>query len=274
MSSRHPRDVLAEHKIGVKKSFGQNFLVDPHHLGIIARQTADLGCDTVFEIGSGLGALTGALLKRGVKVHAVERDRDMAHIFRIEFADALASGQVILHEDNATTFDYENASEGQRFVVCGNLPYHLTSTLIFRTLEMGDKLAGALFMIQMEVAERIVAAPGSRVYGILSVLVQALFDVKITLEVPSGAFWPKPRVDSAVITMKPKVPREIRAEEFSRLKSIVKAAFATRRKTLRNCLKGVVDVDALEAQTGISGDVRPETLSPAQFIALMRAAHA
>jgi 16S rRNA (adenine1518-N6/adenine1519-N6)-dimethyltransferase len=271
MSMRHPRDLLGEHGVAVKKSFGQNFLVDPHHKGEIARQVASLGSKLVFEIGSGLGALTSELLKQDLTVHAVERDRDMARIFRLEFAASLASEQLILHEDNAMTFDYETSAGGERFAVCGNLPYHLTSTLIFRTLEMGPGLSGAVFMIQREVAERIVAGPGSRDYGILSVLVQAIFTVQITLDVPSEAFWPRPQVDSSVITMMPRKDRDLKPEEFERLKMVVKKAFSQRRKTLRNCLKDVIDVDGLAAKTGISGDVRPETLSPEQFITLMRA---
>jgi 16S rRNA (adenine1518-N6/adenine1519-N6)-dimethyltransferase len=220
---RHPKDILAEHEAKVKKSFGQNFLVDQHHLSAIAGQIADLsakGSLPVFEIGSGLGALTRELVKKKLKVHAIERDRDMAYIFRIEFAEALGSPELVLHEDNASTFDYVKtaADEGKdRFVLCGNLPYHLTSTLIFRALEMTPHVSGALFMIQKEVAERIVAGPGSRDYGVLSVLIQAEFSVAITHEVPSGAFWPRPKVDSAVITMKPRVPQVLTKEEFERL---------------------------------------------------------
>lgn len=274
MSLRHPREVLAEHGVIVKKSFGQNFLVDPHHKSAIARQVADFKTPLVFEIGSGLGALTSELLAQQLTVHGVERDRDMARILRQEFAQALQDKSFVLHEDNAMTFDYERAAGDQRFVVCGNLPYHLTSTLIFRTLEMNEGLVGAVFMIQKEVAERIVAPAGGRDYGILSVLVQALFDVGTVLEVPAGAFWPRPQVDSAVIRLKPRSPRPLTHSEFQELKSIVKAAFATRRKTLRNCLKGVMDVDAVAESIGISADARPETLSPTQFIALMRAAHA
>jgi len=274
MSVRNPREVLAEHGIGAKKSFGQNFLVDPNHKSAIGRQVKDLGANLVFEIGSGLGALTAELLKQELSVHAIERDRDMARIMRIEFADPLKSGQLVLHEANATTFEFEKVAGKSKFVVCGNLPYHLTSSIIFNALEISDDLLGAVFMIQKEVAERIVAPEGSKDYGVLSVLVQALFKVSLTLEVPAGAFWPRPQVDSAVITMKPLVPQVITHEEFSRLKTLVKTAFSQRRKTLRNCLKELVDVDALADRTGISGDVRPETLSPAQFIALMRASHA
>lgn len=271
MSGRHPREVLAEHEVNVKKSFGQNFLVDPHHKSAIARQVADLGSKVVFEIGSGLGALTAELINNDLTVHAVERDRDMVRIFRLEFADALQNGKIILHEANATTFDYLKEAPPGTFALCGNLPYHLTSTLIFLAIDMSERLSGAVFMIQKEVAERIVSAPASRDYGVLSVLVQSLFDVRMTLEVPSGAFWPRPNVDSAVIRMKPRVPAPISQSEFARLKGIVKSAFGQRRKTLRNCLKGVIDVDGLFDKTGISGDVRPETLSPEQFITLMRA---
>jgi len=272
MSVRNPREVLAENGLIAKKSFGQNFLVDPTHRLAIARYVKDLGAELVFEIGSGLGALTDALLSHGVCVHAIERDRDMARIFRKEFADYLESGQLTLHEANATTFAFKEAVGESRFAVCGNLPYHLTSTIIFQILELNDGLAGCVFMIQKEVAERIVAAPGSKEYGILSVLIQALFRVNLVLEVPAGAFWPRPDVDSAVIRMTPLNPKVLADNEFQRLKAIVKKAFSQRRKTLRNCLKGLIDVDAIADKTGIAGDVRPETLSPAQFITLMRVA--
>lgn len=274
---RHPKDVLAEHEAKVKKSFGQNFLIDQHHISAIASQVADLSDKArlpVFEIGSGLGALTRKLVDKGLRVHAIERDRDMARIFRVEFAEALQTPQLTLHEDNATTFNYLQTAQGEGFeklVLCGNLPYHLTSSLIFLALEMTPHLAGGLFMIQKEVAERIVAGPGSRDYGVLSVLVQADYAVAITHEVPAGAFWPRPKVDSAVITLKPRSPQVLQPGEFARLKHIVKEAFSKRRKTLRNCLKDVLPVDAICGPLGISPDARPETLSPAQFIALIRA---
>lgn len=270
MSVRNPREVLAENGLIAKKSFGQNFLVDPTHKLAIARHVKDLGAELVFEIGSGLGALTDELLNKGLVVHAIERDRDMARIFRKEFADYLDNKQLILHEANATTFEFKEVAGRAHFAVCGNLPYHLTSTIIFQILELDDELAGCVFMIQKEVAERIVAAPGSKEYGILSVLVQALFNVNLVLEVPAGAFWPRPDVDSAVIRMTPLEPKILADNEFQRLKVIVKKAFSQRRKTLRNCLKGLIDVDAISEKTGISGEVRPETLSPTQFITLMR----
>lgn len=273
----HPKDILAEHDVQVKKSFGQNFLVDSHHLSAISSQTAKLAereKSLVFEIGSGLGALTRELLKKNLRVHAVERDRDMARIFRLLFEKELAGEYLVLHEDNATTFDYVATAQGEpnaRFVLAGNLPYHLTSSLIFMTLEMAPHVAGALFMIQKEVAERIVAPHGSRDYGVLSVLVQSLFHVAITHEVPSGAFWPRPKVDSSVITLNPRVPLELNSEEFTKLKAIVKTAFSKRRKTLRNCLKDIMPIDEICSKLGISADARPETLSPTQFIAIMRA---
>lgn len=275
--ARHPRDVLDQHQARVKKSFGQNFLIDEHHLSAIASQIASLTAPGQFvvEIGAGLGALTQALLSKGLVVHAIERDRDMARILRLEYADWLSSSQLTLHEDNATTFDYEklvHEQGGAQFVLCGNLPYHLTSSLIFQAIDLISRISGAVFMIQKEVAERIVAPEGSRDYGILSVLVQAQFHVRITHQVPSGAFWPRPLVDSAVITMKPRTPQQLSKDEASKLKRIVKAAFSTRRKTLRNCLKDLMPIEEICSQIGISADLRPETLSPSQFIDLMRAA--
>lgn len=270
---RHPKEVLAEQGAAVKKSFGQNFLVDMHHIDGIASQVKSLSArddGLVFEIGSGLGALTRALLQKGLLVHAVERDRDMARIMREELAEPLQSGALVLHEDNATTFDYLACAGLKPFVLCGNLPYHLTSTLIFRALEMGPQMKAGLFMIQREVAERIVSAPGSRDYGILSVLVQALFHVSITQQVPSGAFWPRPQVDSAVIALTPRAKAILAPSEFEPLKALVKAAFSQRRKTLRNALKGVVDFNALGEKSPVAPDARPETLSPEQFIELMR----
>lgn len=273
LNIRHPKELLGRHGLAAKKSFGQNFLVDEHHIEAIASQVSSFGEFGIVEIGSGLGALTSRLLKKGRLVHAVERDRDMARIFREEFKEHLENKLVYLHEDNATTFDYLSLSQNGKFhpfVLCGNLPYHLTSTLVFKAIELADHLAGAVFMIQKEVAERIVAPAGSRDYGVLSVLVQAVFHVSITQQVPSGAFWPRPKVDSSVIALSPIVPRLLSTNEFDDLKLVVKTAFSKRRKTLRNCLKDLMPIEVVCARAEIALEARPETLTLHDFLKLVR----
>lgn len=236
--SYHPKAFLAERGLGAKKSFGQNFLVDDSHLSAIAKavaalaQQASLANLPVVEYGAGLGALTRALLQEGLQVLAVERDRDLVPLLGKQLEQAVVSGQLTIEEANATT--YEPTFE--RFVLCGNLPYHLSSSLLFRTLDFYERISGAVYLLQKEVADRIAAKPGSRDYGLLSVLLQARFKASVIREVKSGAFWPPPKVDSAVLFLATKPQQEQVQVDFALLTKVVKDAFAKRRKTLRNAL--------------------------------------
>ena len=257
-----------ERGLSAKKSFGQNFLVDPG----IARQIADLSAygegATVVEIGAGLGALTEPLLRRAARVIAVERDRDLCPILRDAFADPIAEGRLVVLEADAKRIDFRAwLGEGPApRVVAGNLPYQLTGPLLEQTTSMASAIDRAVFMVQAELAERLTAAPGSESYGALSVFVGAAFRVTRALSVARGAFHPRPGVDSAVVVLTPLVPP--RAEETATFRAAVRAAFGQRRKTLRNAWRGlgpepVIAVCAEAA--GIDRERRGETLSVEEF---------
>lgn len=253
------KSTLAQKGLSPKKSFGQNFLGDDFHLSIIAKRTCELRENSntrVFEIGAGLGALTRALLNQGAFVEAIERDRDLVPILRDIFSCELQSGQLNLHEANATTF-FTNYPT--KIVMCGNLPYHLTSSILFETARLHDQISGAVYLIQKEVAERIAGKPNSKVYGLLSVLMQSRFETSIIHEVPRDAFWPIPHVESSVIEFKPRrCSTELNWDHFVKL---VKAAFAHRRKTLTNSLSEYPNIEFILNSQGINPKSRAENLS-------------
>lgn len=268
-----PRTVLARHGLKPKHSFGQNFLVAAPIVEKIASLCVPNGSGRVIEIGAGLGTLTSALLARGAHVVAVERDRDMLPILREELADDLSRGALELLEADAASIDLPAllGDEGER-VVAGNLPYQITGRLLEMTIPVAPKIARAVFMVQKEVADRLASPAGGDAYGQLSVFVQASFAVERALIVRAGCFHPAPRVDSAVVLLKPlATPRAIETDSF---RAVVHAAFGARRKTLRNALAGLTQAPekraAIEA-VGIDLRRRGETLSVEEFAALARA---
>jgi 16S rRNA (adenine1518-N6/adenine1519-N6)-dimethyltransferase len=269
----HPRQQLGLRQLRPKKSFGQNFLHDDHHLGrIAALVTRGLGeADPVVELGGGTGALTAQLVAHPGPVHVVERDRDMVPILQDRFAQEVEDGRLTVHEASATTFDLRSVFEGHPGALCGNLPYHLTSELLERTCEVVDHLHRAIFLIQLEVAERICAEPGNKTWGALSVNLQAMFSARRALVVPKGAFWPAPEVDGGVIELVPLSAEQRARAPLSVLRPIVKVAFAQRRKRLSNALKK--RPDALDAMRTLGIDVgqRPEMLTVDAWTAVAEA---
>jgi len=265
-----------------KKRFGQNFLVDEEAARRIAEAATMPPGGSVLEIGAGLGALTRPLLARAARVVAVERDRDLVPILREELAEPIGAGRLELIEADAAQLDWMSALSGgaagdaappRPYVVAGNLPYQITGRLLEQATEVADSIDRAVFMVQLEVAERLLAAPGSASYGALTVFVRAAFEVRRLLTARSGAFYPRPEIDSAVIVLSPTRPR--RAEETPAFRQAVRAAFATRRKTLRNAWKGLYGWSAEElarraAEAGISLDARGETLDVDDFARLAR----
>jgi 16S rRNA (adenine1518-N6/adenine1519-N6)-dimethyltransferase len=269
----HPKSDLQGKGLRPKNSFGQNFLSDEHHQNTIAHIAALGGSNDspIVEWGAGLGALTRQLLARTKCVHAVERDRDLVPILASTFANEIKEGRLVLHEANATTFPVEDliaGSTGAKFKLCGNLPYHLTSSLLFRTLELAPLLDHASFLIQLDVAKRIEAGPGNRTYGLLSVLLQSRFDVDLAHIVPRDAFWPAPKVDGGVIRLIPKASDPLSKEEREYLTTLVKAAFQKRRKTLRNALSGYEGLEAAMGEMGLSSKQRAETIRVEEYIKL------
>jgi 16S rRNA (adenine1518-N6/adenine1519-N6)-dimethyltransferase len=272
------RVVLRRSGLAPKKSFGQNFLVSPHTVEAIAAACvpdAEVGRARVLELGAGTGALTRALAARARSVVAVERDRDLIPLLAEELA-GLPEGRVRIVEGDAQSVATGELlgppDEGSPRVLCGNLPYQITGRLLERAVHHADDVERAVFMVQLEVADRLAAAPGSKTYGALTVFTRAAFRASKLFNVSPGSFHPPPDVTSAVILLSPERPR--RAAETETFRALVKGAFAMRRKTLRNAWRHVAAMDALlEAaeRAGISLDARGETLDVDQFAAVARA---
>jgi 16S rRNA (adenine1518-N6/adenine1519-N6)-dimethyltransferase len=272
------RAVLRRTGLAPKKSFGQNFLVSSHTVEAIAAACipdAEVGRARVLELGAGTGVLTRALALRARSVVAVERDRDLVPVLGEELAD-LPEGRVRIVEGDAQTVDPREllgpADPDSPRVLCGNLPYQITGRLLERAVVHADDVERVVFMVQLEVADRLAAEPGTKTYGALTVFVRAAFRSAKLFAVSPGSFHPPPDVTSAVIRLEPERPR--RAEETETFRALVKGAFGTRRKTLRNAWKNVAPMDAIAtaaAQAGISLDARGETLDVDRFAAMANA---
>jgi len=267
-----PRALLDKYDLRAKKSWGQNFLGDQAILDDVARLAAPRPGGHVLELGAGLGHLTARLLARGARVTAVERDRDMARVLRGELGD-----RITLLEADAARLDYAALAAGQPMAVVGNLPYHLTSPILFGLLDQTGAVAQATFLLQREVAERLAASAGEKDWGVLSVFLQREADVSVERIVPPGAFHPPPKVHSAVIQVLFRPPRPgAGVLDAARFRKLVKAGFAQRRKTLKNALEAgrVAPSEALAAAlsaTGIDPGRRGETLTIEEWAALERA---
>lgn len=245
-----------------RKRFGQHFLTDEHVVAAIAGHVAGRGQPTVIEIGPGTGALTAGLIARGLAVRAVELDRDLVPRLRERFP---AAG-VEIFEADVLSVDFTRLGAPEPLVVCGNLPYNVSSPILFRLATLKDALDSMTFMLQKEVVDRMLAAPGSKAYGRLSVMLQLDFTGERVLDVPPAAFTPPPRVDSGVVALYPRpLPSRVACRET--LGRVVSAAFGRRRKTLRNALAGLTDPAGLEA-VGIDPGARAETVPVEAFVAL------
>jgi 16S rRNA (adenine1518-N6/adenine1519-N6)-dimethyltransferase len=270
-----PRALLDKYGLRAKKSWGQNFLSDEEILDHIARLAAEREGEPVVELGGGLGHLTARLAARA-RVTVVERDRDMARVLRGELGDRIA-----LVEADAVRVDYAalaRAAGAPAIAVVGNLPYHLTSPILFSILDQRASVTRAVFLVQREVAERLAAAPGTKDWGLLSVLLQQEAHVSVERRVPAGAFFPPPKVESAVVRVAFREPAAPEAAPLdpARFRRLVKAGFAQRRKVLANALAAadIAPAEALAAAlaaAGIDGRRRGETLAVSEWVALERA---
>jgi len=253
---------MPEHR--ARKRFGQHFL---HDRGVVNRILDALNPqpdETLVEIGPGLGALTRPLLERVPHLHVVELDRDLAARLRAEFPTT----RLTVHEADALKFDFcVLAPGGGKLRLIGNLPYNISTPLLFHLLNQERCIADMLFMLQKEVVERMSAAPGSKDYGRLTVMIQWRLAVRKLFDVRPGAFTPPPRVDSSVLRLIPHAAPPIAVEDPRRFAQLVQAAFAHRRKTLRNNLKGLLPTETIAA-LGIDPGRRAETLTLTEFAAL------
>jgi 16S rRNA (adenine1518-N6/adenine1519-N6)-dimethyltransferase len=247
-----------------RKRFGQHFLHDRAVLDRIVAELAPAASDALLEIGPGRGALTERLIGRARTLDAVEIDRDLAALLRQRFG---STAGFELHENDALDFDLAALAHrrGARLRVIGNLPYNISTPLLFHVAAAHEHIDDLHVMLQKEVIERIAAVPGSTEYGRLTVMLAPWFEARHLFDVGPGAFTPAPRVWSAVARLA--VRREPAFEVPRAFARTVSAAFSQRRKTLRNALRSLLDVEAIVA-AGIDPGARPETLSPAQFAAL------
>ena len=249
-----------------RKRFGQNFLVDDAYISRILDAIRPGDGQRIIEIGPGLAALTSPLARSGARLHLLEIDRDLAAVLRERFS---TTTNVSVHEGDALETDFAALTGGRRFRLVGNLPYNISTPLLFHVLEWSSLVEDMHFMLQKEVVDRIAAEPGGKTWGRLSVMVRYRCAVTPLFDVPPEAFRPPPRVTSSVVRLVPheRPPVDIPdPEQFDRL---VATAFAQRRKTLRNSLRGLLDTTDIEA-AGIDPGARPETLGLEQFAALAR----
>ena len=257
-----PESATASHT--PRRRFGQNFLVDPHYIARIVDAVAPQRGDNVIEIGPGLAALTRSLVERAGHVTAIEIDRDLAARLAADFpADRLT-----LVVADALRFDF--ATLGDDLRVVGNLPYNISSPLLFHLAAHADRLRDLHVMLQREVVARMTALPDTPDYGRLSVMLQASFAVSRLFVVPAGAFRPAPKVESAVARLVPLRERKPAIVDEALFARIVAAAFGQRRKTLRNALAALCDATVLTA-AGIDPAARGETLAVGDFVRLANA---
>ena len=250
-----------------KKRFGQHFLHDKNILRRIVEHVSPRSGETLVEIGPGEGALTLPLLRASGRLTVIELDRDLIEPLR---ARAAGVGEIaIVHRDvlavdfSALAHDLGTAT----IRLVGNLPYNISTPILFHCLDHAAAIADMHFMLQKEVVERMAAEPGSKTYGRLSVMLQLRCTVEPLFDVPPAAFAPPPKVDSAVVRLVPLPAERLPQVDASLLERVVRAAFGQRRKTLGNALRGVADVDDLAA-AGIDARARAEQLAPAAFVAL------
>ena len=250
-----------------RKRFGQNFLHDQQVINRIISRFHPHNGQCIVEIGPGLGALTWPLLDQVDTLHAVELDRDLVARFE---ADPRASGRLHIHQHDALKFDFSTlVNPPDKLRIIGNLPYNISTPLLFHLMKFAPFIQDMMFMLQKEVVERITAGPGVKSYGRLSVMLQAQCRVEKILDVSPGSFSPPPKVDSAVVQLIPHTIPVIDLPDHEIFDRIVKASFSQRRKTLRNTLKGLLTEIQITA-AGIDPSARAETLSLENFSALAR----
>lgn len=246
-----------------RKRFGQNFLTDQLVLNNIIAAINPQPDQSMVEIGPGLAAMTRLLLDGLTTLHVVELDRDLVARLKKSFDPA----KLIVHEGDALQFDFASlpVAAGKKLRIVGNLPYNISSPLLFHLAEFTDLVEDQHFMLQKEVVERMVAEPGSKTYGRLSVMLQWRYHMDLLFVVPPTAFDPPPRVESAIVRMIPKATRL--ACDVRKLEQVVTKAFSQRRKVVRNCVAGMFSEEQL-LSVGIDPQLRAETIPLEQYVAL------
>jgi 16S rRNA (adenine1518-N6/adenine1519-N6)-dimethyltransferase len=247
-----------------RKRFGQNFLHDPGVIERIVRSINPKPDDRIVEIGPGLGALTEELLAVNPRLQVVELDRDLIPVLRTKFFNY---PEFRIHEADALKFDFSELAQDGPLRIVGNLPYNISTPLIFHLLEQSGVVKDMHFMLQKEVVQRLAAGPGDNHYGRLGIMAQYFCRVQPLFEVGPGAFRPAPKVDSAIVRLVPHETLPHPARDLASLQMVVRTAFNARRKTLRKSLGNLIRVEELQA-LGINDGLRPENLSLAEFVAI------
>lgn len=248
-----------------RKRFGQNFLHDPGIIDKIIRSVRAKSCDHLVEIGPGQGAITTELLESAATLDAVELDRDLVARLQQRFAD---NSNFHIHQADALRFDFASLQRGdEKLRIVGNLPYNISTPLIFHLLNQQALIHDMHFMLQLEVVNRLAAQPSTKAYGRLGIMTQYFCKVEPLFEVPPEAFDPRPKVTSAVVRLTPHEQPPFPAQKLETLQSLLRTAFNQRRKTLRNSLKTFMSQDQMDA-LGINLQARPETLSLEEFVSI------
>lgn len=247
-----------------RKRFGQHFLQDRAVIAQIISAIRPQATDQVVEIGPGRGALTTPLLARVARLDVIEFDRDLVVWLQQQFNQS----SLVIHQADVLQFDFFQCYQtGHAVKVVGNLPYNIATQLLFHLLDFLPMIKEMVFMLQQEVVERLVAVPNTSEYGKLSVLLQYFYEMETVITIPPSAFFPPPKVNSAVIRLKPQTTPPVEVNDVAIFSQIVKQAFAQRRKTLKNNLKNICNVNELE-QLEINPQVRAENLTLLQFARL------
>lgn len=247
-----------------RKRFGQHFLHDPNVIARIIAAIAPRADDCMVEIGPGLGAITLPLLERVRELYAVEIDRDASRHLRSATA---GRGVLHLYEADVLHFDFRQLGDGRRLRVVGNLPYNISTPLLFHLIEQRERILDMHFMLQKEVVERMAAAPGTANYGRLTVMIAPWLKVEPLFDIGPGAFRPPPQVVSTFVRLEPYAQPPVHIADPQRFAAVVAAAFAQRRKTLRNALKALLTQQDIAA-AGVDPGLRAEVIAPAGFAAL------
>lgn len=261
-----------------KKRFGQNFLIDKSVINNIVDCIQPQADDVMIEIGPGLGAMTRPLLSRLNTLNVIELDRDIIPklMMNCEIADIENKHKLIVNETDVLKFDFASFQSQQaglkqdhdvKLRIVGNLPYNISTPVLFHLLDYRHLIRDMHFMLQKEVVDRIVAVPGVKNYGRLSVMLQTFCDTEALFQVPPHAFQPPPKVNSAILRLIPKAQLDDHIDDFSLYEKLIRQAFSQRRKTLKNTLKDLCSSDQIE-QAGLSPGQRAEELSIHNFVKL------
>ena len=258
-----------------KKRFGQNFLIDTTIIHRIVDSIQPQVDDIMIEIGPGLGAITKPLLSRLNQLNVIELDRDIIPklVKSCIFSDATNKQKLIVYETDVLKFDFakfhSKLQANKKLRIVGNLPYNISTPVLFHLLQYRHVIKDMHFMLQKEVVDRIVAVPGNKNYGRLSVMIQTYYNAQALFEVPPYAFEPAPKVNSTILRLEPTTQYDKHVSNFTEFEKLVRQAFSQRRKTLKNTLKNTCSVEQIQ-QAGLVSTQRAEELTVTDFVNLYK----